>query len=99
MQSRFWLYGLLLDFLSHGLQQSADGQGDALVLSVNIGDLDLDFLALSQNILGLADALVSDLRNVDQEMWIRPSTPGRISANAPKVISLTILASTTSPIW
>ena len=30
-------------------------------------------------------------------MWIRPSTPGRISAKAPKVISFTTLASTTSP--
>ena len=74
MQSRYSFYKLLslddffglLDFFSLGSQQSADGQRDTLVLSVHIGDLHLDLLALSQNVLGLADALVSDLGDVDQ---------------------------------
>jgi len=33
------------------------------------------------------------------EMWIRPSTPGMICANAPNSVMLTIVALITSPIW
>ena len=33
------------------------------------------------------------------EMWIRPSTPGSTSANAPKGMSLTMVTFATSPTW
>ena len=49
------------------LEQSADGQRDLLVLRVDVGDLRVHLLAtLSQHVAGLLDAVVSDLRNVDQ---------------------------------
>ena len=60
------LHGSLFGFLSGGSQQSADGQGDLLLLLVHSGDLSLDDLALGENVLGLLDAAVSDLRDVDQ---------------------------------
>ena len=47
-------------------QQRTDGQGDTLVLRIDVDDLCIHFLTLSQNVLGLADAAVSDLRDVDQ---------------------------------
>ena len=47
-------------------QQSADGQGDLLLLLVDRSDLSLNDLALRENVLRLLDAAVSDLRNVDQ---------------------------------
>ena len=58
------LHQKLLGVLFRLFQQSADRQGDTLVLGVHIGDLDLHILTLGQNILGLADAAVSDLGNV-----------------------------------
>ena len=60
------LHHKLLGVLFRLFQQSADRQGDTLVLGVHIGDLDLHILTLGQNILGLADAAVSDLGNVNQ---------------------------------
>ena len=62
----YWENGLLGVGLLAVLQQSADGQGDALVLGIHVGDLHLHVLTLGQHILGLADAAVSDLGNVNQ---------------------------------
>ena len=41
-------------------------KGDTLVLLIDVDDLRVDFLPLGQDILGLADAAVSDLGDVDQ---------------------------------
>ena len=60
------LHHKLLGVLFRLFQQSADRQGDTLVLGVHIGDLDLHILTLGQDILRLADAAVSDLGNVNQ---------------------------------
>ena len=72
-----------------GSGQRADGQGDLVLLLVDRGDLRIDNVADGQNLIGLADA----------EMWIRPSTPGSTSANAPKGMSLTMVTFATSPTW
>ena len=76
-----------------GCQQGTDGQGDALVVSIDIDDLGFDFLAFGENVFGLGDAAISDLGDVDQAVHT-----GMISAKAPKVISLTTLTEATSPI-
>ena len=77
-QKRSRPFGLLLLFqlklllnrsvllVSGRSQQSADGQGDLLLLLVDRSDLSLNGLALGENVLRLLDAAVSDLRNVDQ---------------------------------
>ena len=62
---------LLLDLSLVGLvlvatQQSADRQGNLLLLLVDSGDLGIHHLALGQNITGLLNAAVGDLGNVDQ---------------------------------
>ena len=63
-----------------------------MLVIVDSGDLCINNIADGQDILGLADAAVGDL-----EMWIRPSAPGRTSANAPKGMSLTAVTGATSP--
>ena len=55
----------LLSILGVLLQQSTDGQRNALVLG-DIGNLNLDNLSLGQNILGLADTAVRNLGDVNQ---------------------------------
>ena len=47
-------------------QQSADGQGDLLLLLIDGSDLRIDDLTLRENILRLLNAAVSDLGDVDQ---------------------------------
>ena len=62
---------LLLDrsILLSGSQQSADRQGDLLLLLINSGDLGIDDLALGENVFGLLNAAVSDLGDVDQAVY------------------------------
>ena len=66
--------GLLVDilFLSlggldrSGLGHGADGEGDLVLLLVDGGDLGLDLVADGQHVLGLADAAIGNLGDVDQ---------------------------------
>ena len=48
------------------LCKCADGQRDLVILGVDSGDLCLDNVADGENLFGLADAAVCDLRNVDK---------------------------------
>ena len=86
---------LLLDgslFLRSGREQRTDAQRDLLLVLVDGDDLSIDLVAFGQNVGGLVDTAVRDLGNVDQT-----GTPGTTSANAPKVISLTMRTLATSP--
>ena len=47
----------LLLVLALLLQQSADGQGDLLVLHIHVGDLHVHLIALGQHVAGLVDPL------------------------------------------
>ena len=47
-----------------GRQQSADGQGDLLLLLVHSGDLGVHDLALAEDIAGLLNPAVSDLGEI-----------------------------------
>ena len=53
------------------LEQSTDGQRYLLLLVVDVDDLSLDNLANLQLVLRLCDAVISDLRNVDQAVNAR----------------------------
>ena len=48
------------------LCKCTDGQGDLVILGVDSSDLCLDNIADREDLFGLADAAVCDLRNVDK---------------------------------
>ena len=58
--------GLLGLKLLGGVVGSLDGQADAPVASVNLNDAGGDFLSHLEHILDLVNALLADLRDVDQ---------------------------------
>ena len=64
------LLGVLF-VLCGGSQQGADGQGDTLMLLIDVDDLRINFLTLGQNVLRLSDAAVCDLGDVDQAVNAR----------------------------
>ena len=50
-------------------QQRTHGDGDTLVVDVDVNDLDLDYIADRNDILYIFNTLVSQLRNVDQTVY------------------------------
>ena len=48
------------------IEESTDGKADAFLVVVDVSDLTFDYLALLQDIVRFLDALVGDLRNVDE---------------------------------
>lgn len=54
-----------------GSGQRTDGQGDLVLLLVDGGDLRIDNVADGQDLIGLADAAVGDLGDVDQAIDAR----------------------------
>ena len=77
-----------------GLRQSADGEGDLMLVIIDSGDLGIDDIADRQNIFGLANTAVGDLGNVDQTI-----NTGQNLGKRAKGISLTTLTEATSPTW
>ena len=53
------------------VQQCTDRQGNLLLLIVDVDDLSLNLLADGQSFLSLCDAMISNLRNVDQAVNAR----------------------------
>lgn len=56
----------LFGFSGLFIQQSADGQADAFSVKVQLGDLNINFLANRQDIRRFGDSLAGDLADVDQ---------------------------------
>ena len=65
------MYGITEGLVLFVLEQSTDGQRYLLLLVVDVDDLSLDNLANLQLVLRLCDAVISDLRNVDQAVNAR----------------------------
>ena len=74
------------------LCSSAHGEGNTLLGEVNVGDLNLHFIANLQDILGLLNTMIGNLRNVDQTV-----DAGITRAKAPKVVMPTMVTSQMVP--
>src|SRR5699024_11154013 len=62
---------LLLVVLLVRYEQRTDGQGDLLLLVVDVDDLRVNLLANLEDVLGLGDAVIRDLGDVDQAVHAR----------------------------
>ena len=74
------------------VQQSADRQGNLLLLRINVNDLSFYFFILGQNVFQLLDAAVCNLRNVDQTVNARDDL-----SNAPNGMNFRMRTVAVSP--
>ena len=79
-------------FLDRSFKKSLDGKADMFLFKVNLDKLYTNRFTDGKNVLRLSNAFMRDFRNMDL-----PSMPGKISANAPKVVRETILTSKSLP--